>query len=194
MIFSKGWGNFESNMGYLTPGVANLICVYQGVQPSMEDYVTNYNSSYNFSSPNILQVILKYIILTPTSLVETDIDSSYYTQGLKSFRAGIATWASTFRVGFNPTPHPDGYYFLSDLELNSIQSNITTTYSTVVYPSSGTLNNSYLPGFISIVPVTNMTDNGVIKFRSIEFNDPDESDEDRAIDMSIVTSIDNNQE
>lgn len=203
MIFSDEWGNFSSGYGnliFLRPGRCQLICVYQGIQPSIEDYVTNYSTLYDFTSPDILQLILKNGRFNSVnqSLIETDPESETYTQALKSFRSGTATWASIVYVGdiTKPDYNVGGYYFLSDSGVASLQQNIISHLGSLnsgVIPNDA-LNNGNAPsGLVSIVPVSDMTDNGVIKFCSIEFSDPDESDEDRAIDMSLLVSI-NNQE
>lgn len=201
MIFSSNWGNFNSDqrLDYLVPGVSNLICVYQGIQPTIEEYVANYNTSYNFESENILQIIVKFS-KTGNSLIYTDPDSPYYTQALKSFRSGTATWAATFRSNFGtgneriPDYHPDGYYFLTDQIVNAIGNQIRTPAISIskVWPYT-TLNDGAVDGFISIVPVSDMNDNGVIKFRSTEFTHPPITDENRAIDMSVSTTIFNGE-
>lgn len=203
MIFSENWGNFTSSYGsliFLRPGRCQLICVYQGIQPSIEDYITNYSNSYDFTSPDILQLIFKNGRFNSVnqSLIETNPESEYYTQALKSFKSGTATWASIIWIGDGASPEYNvgGYYFLSDSGVTSLQQNIISHLGSLnsgVIPESGLNNGNAYPGFVSIVPVSDMADNGVIKFRSIEFSDPDESDEDRAIDMSLLVSI-NNQE
>jgi hypothetical protein len=215
MIFSEEWGNFSSGYGnliFLRPGRCQLICVYQGIQPSIEDYVTNYSTLYDFTSPNILQLILKSGRFTSYNhpLIETDPESETYTQALKSFRSGTATWASIVYVGdiTEPDYNVSGYYFLSDSEVYAQESSAEiyedTSLQRLIISHLGNLNSGVIPndalnngnapsGLVSIVPVSDMTDNGVIKFRSIEFSNPDESDEDRAIDMSLLVSI-NNQE
>jgi hypothetical protein len=89
-----------------------------------------------------------------------------------------------------PDYNVEGYYFLSDNIVNSLQENIISHLGDLNSGVELGLNGNPTPaGFISIVPVSDLSDNGVIKFRSTEFSHPDESDEDRAIDMSIMTSM-----
>lgn len=176
MIFSESFFTVSEEIG-----AGHVICVYQGEQPSIEDFITNYNTSYNFASSNILKLIVKSsgsVDFVPTGIV-TNPDSQGYTQAIKSFRSGTATWASiqvalhidTNRY-MNAQYNLDGYYFLSDNDVVRFQEGIKYEQ------------NNYL----TIVPVSDLTDNGVIKFRSIEFEHPNIADEDRAIDMSIIGS------
>jgi hypothetical protein len=182
MIFSREWYLLEGS--YYTPSQGNLICVYQGEQPSIEDYVTNFESLYSFSSSNILQLIWK----TPRPVIITDPENSEFTQALKSFNSGIATWASCIEYGYDGASGPqyniEGYYFITDHEINNIQSSL-------IYqgPREGPGPSNIANSRITIVPVSDLTDNGVIKFRSTSFSHPDESDEDRAIDMKIIPML-----
>ena len=195
MIFSSNWANFDDdNISGLIPCNGHVICVYQGIQPSITEYITNYDSAYNLSSPDILQVITYYNQgwwqNSGGSFIETDPDALYYTQALKSFRPGTATWASVSKVGnFVTNQDPAGYYFLSDSEVSTLNQSISYIINNGRYEKAPSgLRSGLGGGFVSIVPVTDMNDNGVIKFRSIEFSDPDGTDEDRAIDMSVTIS------
>jgi hypothetical protein len=172
MIFSKVWTRWTRPE---TPGSGSVICVYQGTQPTLEEYITNYNSSYSLAGPNILQLIFKS---NNGVFLEINPDGSDYTQALKSFRSGTGTWASIHYIyggdggDFVAEYNISGFYFLSDNKLSTIQ-----------YLISENIDNYNLT---TIVPISDLTDNGVIKFRSTTFNHPDESDEERVIDMSIV--------
>jgi hypothetical protein len=204
MIFSSQWAYFNDS-GSQSPSlipcnVFNMvICVYQGVQPSMAEYIENYNSSYNLSSPDILQAITNYngsanYNDSGGSFFETNPDGEFYTQGLKSIRSGTATWAAVISITEEFAgwlePNPDGYYFLSDEQVaflnNQIYESINNGVLRPINPGLG-------QGLASIVPVSDMTGTGVIKFRSIEFTDPDETDENRAIDMSVTISMVNQE-
>lgn len=177
MIFSESFFTPSGNIG-----AGNVICVYQGEQPSLEDFIANYNTSYDFASSNILKLIVKSGDGGGNPF-ETDPDGQYYTQAIKSFRSGTATWASIIVAiqadvgGMYARTSQDGYYFLSDNEVDSFQEGI---------------NYSLQPGqpylYLTIVPVSDLTDNGVIKFRSTAFTHPNISDEDRAIDIAIIGS------
>jgi hypothetical protein len=186
MIFSEA---FFTPSNYIGSGF--VICVYQGEQPSIEDYIANYATSYNFASSNILKLIVKSgEFSTITNTIETDPDGQYYTQAIKSFRSGTATWAS-IQNAYDASNMPlvaqvnqEGYYFLSDNELEEFQWGINFAMG-LIPPGDG---NSPPPLTLTIVPVSDLTSNGVIKFRSTEFEHPNISDEDRAIDMSIIGS------
>ena len=198
MIFSESFFN-PSN--YVGSGF--VICVYQGEQPSIEDYIANYATSYNFASSNILKLIVKSGAIGSGSVnntIETDPDGQYYTQAIKSFRSGTATWASIQNaIGniFSGQPkmarvNQDGYYFLLDTPVPGVSANELEEFQwginfamDLLPPIDG---RSPPPLALTIVPVSDLTGNGVIKFRSIEFEHPNVSDEDRAIDMSIIGS------
>ena len=114
MIFS---GQFRQPSGYIGYGTA--ICVYQGVQPTMDEYIADYDTSYNFASSNILKLIIK-ANATPTILQVSQDQYNHTTQAIKSFNSGVATWASIHRIpgdqsGGGGASHfsPEGYYFLS---------------------------------------------------------------------------------
>lgn len=186
MIFSNNaWINTIGQEQVAMLRTGGIICVYQGEQPSAADYVANYNTLYDFSGPNILQLILK----NPhdRAKIITDPDDPKYTQGLKSFNAGTATWASIhYNASFQPEYNIEGYYTISDATVNGIQVfikyNQPGSGSNIAGPELKALEN------FLIVPVSSLIDNGVIKFITTEFSHPDEGDEDRALDMSITVS------
>lgn len=195
MIFSE---TFFNPSNYIGSGF--VICVYQGEQPSIEDYIANYTTSYNFASSNILKLIVKSgeQFGSANNTIETDPDGQFYTQAIKSFRPGTATWASIQNaITGQGDPmvariNQDGYYFILDTfqpgissnELEDFQQGINFAMD-LLPPNDG---NSPPPLALTIVPVSDLTGNGVIKFRSTEFEHPNISDEDRAIDMSIIGS------
>ena len=177
MIFSE---SFFNPSHYIVAG--SVICVYQGEQPSIDDFIANYNTSYNFASSNILKLIVKSGDGDINNIIVTDPDGQYYTQGIKSFRSGTAMWASIHHPdsGEGPMelpPNSEGYIFLSDSEVINYQQAI----SRALFVSTNRI-------ILTIVPVSDLTDNGVIKFRSTSFTHPNISDEDRAIDMSVIGS------
>lgn len=194
MIFSDEWSTPYSV--WHNPSNCNFVCIYQGTQPTMEDYITNYDSSYNFSSPDILQFVMKFPMEkipggNQGNSIVTDPENEYYTQALKSFRHGTATWAVIFHYAYGQDPiyNLEGYYSLTDEAMVGIEQQIQLQLARPIYifaPSSMQYN---LTGLISIVPVSDLYENGVIKLRSIELVDPDDADEDRIIDMSISISI-----
>lgn len=195
MIFSE---SFFTPSNYIGSGF--VICVYQGEQPSLEDFITNYNTSYNFASSNILKLIVKSgdRFNSVNNTIETDPDGQYYTQAIKSFRSGIATWASIQNAidfqGYplNARENQDGYYFLSDTPVPGVSANELEDFQQGINFAMSLLPDlvDYYPPplALTIVPVSDLTGNGVIKFRSTEFEHPNVSDEDRAIDMSIIGS------
>ena len=173
MIFSKRWTKPEFHR-YI--GWGNTICVYQGEQPSIADFVSNYNTSYTFTSPDILQLIVK----NPKELsgVITDPESSEYAQGLKSFNSGLASWASIhylYNENIIAQYALEGYYEISD--------ELTTYIGGRIQHQIGSTSHR-----VTLVPVSSLSDNGVIKFLSTSFSHPDEADENRAIDMVITVS------
>ena len=166
MIFS---GNFI-NMTNLALG-GSVIAVYSGTQPTMADYIANYTSSYNFSSSTLLQIVLTSGIgsSNPRRIV-TNSNTSGYTQGLYSIRSGTGTWA-TIRPATSASYALSGYYALSSAQAESAFGSIPTQNSTV-----------------TIVPISDLSGTGVIKFNSTTFSHPDTNQEDRAWDLSITIS------
>ena len=166
MIFS---GHFI-NMNGLTGGA--VIAVYSGTQPTMADYITNYVSSYNFSSSDLLQVVLTGGITKPgdSAIIETNPNNSGFTQGLYSIRSGTGTWA-TIRPATAASYALTGYYGLTSSQAESAFGSTPTQNSTVI-----------------IVPISDLSGTGVIKFNSTTFSHPDSSQEDRAWDLKIKIS------
>lgn len=167
MIFSENW----FKMSPLSVG--GLVAVYQGTQPTLADYIENYESSYNFDSPDILQIILTGGTLQSNGTIkriETNPENLGYTQGLYSIREGIGTWAAIFPT--SPASNSlEGYY-----ELTNAQEYMTMFLSNGAFQSA------------MIVPISDLSDNGVIKFNSTSFSHPDQDQEDRVLDLSITIS------
>ena len=167
MIFS---GNFI-NMTNLALG-GSVIAVYSGTQPTMADYIANYTASYNFSSSNLLQIVLTGGITKPgdSAIIETNQNNSGYTQGLYSIRSGTGTWA-TIRPSSTASYNVAGYYELSSGTAQSVFGSTPTQNSTVI-----------------IVPISDLNGTGVIKFNSTTFSHPDTNQEDKAWDLRIKIS------
>jgi hypothetical protein len=165
MIFSQGFVGMSGLSGA-------IIAVYSGTQPTMADYIANYETSYNLASSDLLQVILTSGIGSnnPRRIV-TGSGSSGYTQGLYSIRSGTGTWA-TIRPATGATYDANGFYSLTLSAVQSAFSSVPTQNSTV-----------------TIVPVSDLSGTGVIKFNSTTFSHSDTADEDRALDLSITIAF-----
>lgn len=178
MIFSEHfirmhslyYDNYEGQNGV-------IIAVYSGIQPTMEEYITNYNSSYNFSSSNLLQIILTGGIITTVNerRIVVDPNADGYTQGLYSVNAGTGTWATIRPIGSKPVYNLEGYYELDESAIVSVQN---------IFINTPTQRN-----IVTIVPISDLTDTGVIKFNSTTFSHPDIDQEDRALDLRITVSV-----
>ena len=165
MYFSNNWFKLDTLQGA-------VIAVYSGTQPTMADYITNYTSSYNFSSSNLLQIILTSGIGSSggSRTIVTNSESSGYTQGLYSIRSGTGTWA-TIRPATAASYALTGYYGLTSAQAESAFGSTPTQNSTV-----------------TIVPISDLSGTGVIKFNSTTFSHPDSGQEDRAWDLKITIS------
>jgi len=175
MIFSSGW---------VPISFGNWIAVYSGTQPSMADYIANYETLYSFTGSELLQVVLpfrftsddgesshSYGLVTWHNGIITDPEVQGYTQGLYSIRAGEGTWGTIRQKNNAPRREElEGYYALSESEVESL---FLSEYSTNT----------------AIVPISDLTDTGVIKFNSTLFSHPDSDQEDRALDLSIIASL-----
>ena len=164
--------------------MGNWIAVYSGTQPSMEDYIANYESLYSFTGSELLQVVLLHDInynpvfgnpsiniVTALSFdIVTDPDVLGYTQGLYSVRAGEGTWATIRNKSLSFDDELEGYFTLSEF---SVQNLFDNSYDAIIYNTI-------------IVPVSDLTGTGVIKFYSTLFSHPDIDQEDRALDLSII--------
>jgi hypothetical protein len=166
MIFS---GSFIFMNG-LTGGA--VIAVYSGTQPTMADYISNYTSSYGFSSSDLLQIVLTGGITKPgdSAIIETNSNNSGYTQGLYSIRSGTGTWA-TIRPASAASYNVLGYYTLTSGQAQSAFGSTPSQNSSVI-----------------IVPISDLSGTGVIKFNSTTFSHPDTDQEDRAWDLKIKIS------
>lgn len=173
MIFSDSWVNrIGADLG------GTVVCVFQGTQPTMAEYIANANS-YRFDSTNLLQVILTGTVGGggSTPLI-TDPNTLGYAQALYSVRAGTGTWATLAsgtgegqEVAFDSYENLDGYYSLDPSYAESLANSYT-----------------YYNQSFAIVPISDLSGTGVIKFNSTVFSHPDSADEDRALDMSMTVS------
>jgi hypothetical protein len=91
MIF---YDSHNLNLGF------NWIAIYSGPQPTMEDYIANYDSLYSFTGSNLLQVIkangygFSNESIETIYTIVTESETEGYAQGLYSVRAGEGTWAT----------------------------------------------------------------------------------------------------
>jgi len=178
MIFSYTLVQWAA--GEILNGNSFLIAIYKGNQPTAEEYIQNYSEMYGRQSPDLLQLVitnnLKYRGVQENSsswggvekYIETNPDNLDYTQGLCSIREGEGTWAALF-PGIGPaTDVVEGWY---EIAISFLPSTLNS--------NSGVI----------IVPISDLTDNGVVKFDSVNFSHPDEAAEDRALDFVLRASI-----